>query len=87
MVRVAYRAPHPSDDAPMAVTDNDSFEDLEDDFPIIGTCTALYSFDGEFGEWPLILSRITCGLFLSSTITENNCILNYNTATDATYAN
>ncbi|KAI0218394.1 Formin-binding protein 1 [Lamellibrachia satsuma] len=40
-----HEAPHPSDDAPMAVTDNDSFEDLEDDFPIIGTCTALYSFD------------------------------------------
>ena len=50
---VAYREPPTRDDAPIAVTDNDSFDDLEDDFPIIGTCTAVYSFDGEFVELPL----------------------------------
>jgi len=45
---VGCREAPQSDDAPMA--DNDSFEDLEDDFPIIGTCTALYSFDGEWQQ-------------------------------------
>ena len=53
------------DNARPAYVEQDSFEDGLEDFPIIGTCLALYTFEGAYdvkiipvGDWTTLLNSM-----------------------------